>query len=54
MNGSLFVAHENELHFGFDRFQRVKNGDGGSAGVAENELNAEIVEGFDESLCSVE
>jgi hypothetical protein len=48
------MADEDELHLRLDRFKGIEDWDGRSAGVAENVLDAEIVECFDEGLCAVE
>ena len=53
VNGALFVADEDELHVRFDGFEGVEDGEGGAAGVAEDVLDAEVGEGFDEGLGAV-
>ena len=51
---ALFVADQDELHLGLDRFEGVEDGNRGSAGVAEDVFDAEGIEGFDEGLRAVE
>jgi hypothetical protein len=47
------VADENELHVRLHGLQSVKDRDGCATGVAEDILDAEICEGFDERLRAV-
>ncbi len=47
VNRALLVADEDELHLRLDRFKSVEDGDGCSAGVAEDVFDAEVIEGFD-------
>ena len=53
VNGTLLMADENELHVRLHGLQRIKDRDGRATGVAEDILNAEIGEGFDERLRAV-
>jgi hypothetical protein len=53
VDGSLLVADEDELHVRLDRLEGVEDRDRGAAGVAEDVLDAEVGEGFDERLCAV-
>ena len=53
VNGSLFMTDEDELHVRLHGFQSVKEGQGGSAGVPEDILDAECIEGFDKRLSAV-
>jgi hypothetical protein len=54
VNGTLFVADQNEFHLGFDCLERVKNGYGSTSRISENVFDSEVVEGFDERLRTVE
>ena len=42
VDSALFVADQDELHVGFDGFERVKDGEGSAAGVAEDIFDAEV------------
>ena len=53
VHGTLLVAHEDEFHLGLHRLQGVENRNRGTAGIAENVLDAEVVEGLDERLGAV-
>ena len=53
VHGTLLVAHEDEFHFCLHRLQGVENRNRGTAGISENVLDAEIVEGLDERLSAV-
>jgi|TARA_B110000908_G_scaffold12194_1_gene14146 hypothetical protein len=48
------MSGEDKLEVTFDGDKGVENGDGGTSGISENVFNPQIVESFDESLCSVE
>ena len=53
VDSALFVTHQDKLHLVVNGLQGVKNGDGSTAGVSEHVFDAEIIESFDEGLCSV-
>ena len=44
------MANKDKLHFGFDRFQSVKNWNRGTAGITKYVLDTEIVQGLDQGL----
>ena len=50
---ALLVTHEDEFHLRLHRLQGVENRNRGTAGIPENVLDPEIVEGPDERLCAV-
>jgi hypothetical protein len=54
VDGALLVADEDELHLRLDRLKSVEDGNRRSTGVAENVLDAEVIERFDQGLCAVE
>jgi hypothetical protein len=53
VDSALFVTHQDKLYLVVNGLQGVKNGDGSTARISEHILDAEIIESFDEGLCSV-
>ena len=47
------MANKDKLHFGFDRFQSVKNWNRGTAGITKYVLDTEIVQSLNKSLGAV-
>ena len=54
VHSALLVADQDELHVGLDCLQCIEDRERGTAGIAEDILDAEFVECFDERLCAVE
>ena len=53
VNGTLFVANKDKLHFGFDGFESVENWNRGTAGITKYVLDTEIVQSLNKSLGAV-
>ena len=54
VHGALLVTNEDEFHLRFHRFEGVENWNRGSSGISEDVFDSQVIEGFNEGLCSVE